>query len=38
MIDMSTKLHARVQGQAVIFYLKSYTTYTAVARKLGCNP
>ena len=38
MIDMSTKYTPEFKEQAVALYLKSSTTYAAVARELGCDP
>ncbi|MCI1934904.1 MAG: transposase [Atopobiaceae bacterium] len=35
---MSTKYTPEFKEQAVALYLKSSTTYAAVARKLGCDP
>jgi len=35
---MSTKYTPEFKEQAVALYLKSSTTYAAVARELGCDP
>jgi len=35
---MSTKYTPELEEQAVALYLKSSTTYAAVARELGCDP
>lgn len=35
---MSTKYTPEFKEQAVALYLKSNTTYAAVARELGCDP
>ena len=35
---MSTKYTPEFKEQAVALYLKSGTTYAAVARELGCDP